>query len=130
MAQFDAVPSHVPAVPHPMQFAQSVHVAHDVMTGVPVHVGPFEKTWGGGGGAAAVVPQQIRASPTVQSLSDEHDCGHVAWQMLLQQSCPCGFPAQSAEVAHAVGHGAYIGLRHRPDAVTDGSMFLAVVQQT
>jgi hypothetical protein len=74
-----------------------------------------------------VVAQQIRAAP-VQSPSVVHGFGHVCWQTPLQHSSPVD--AQSVDVVHALGHGAYAGLRQSPVAVTDASMLWTVVQQT
>jgi hypothetical protein len=103
------------------------HSAHELYTGVPEQVGPVLKRWGGAATFAVAVAQQIRASP-VQSLSDWHALGHVCWQMPLQHSSPVD--AQSVDVVHALGHGEYVGLRHSPDAVTDGSMAWTELQHT
>jgi len=106
---------------------QPAHVAHDVASGVPEHVGPVLNTCGAGAAAVCVVPQQIRAAPE-QSPSDLHAWGQVFWQIPSQQRSPVA--AQSADEVQAVGHGEYVGSRQRPVAVTVGSRACTVVQQT
>jgi hypothetical protein len=59
-----------------------------------------------------------------------HDLGHVAAHRPSQQSASSGVPAQSAEVAHAFGHGWKAGFRQRPAALRAGSTVSTVVQQT
>jgi hypothetical protein len=51
-----------------------------------------------------MVPQQIRAAPIVQSLSDWHDCGQLAWQMPPQQRGVVDDPLQSLSPVHCRGH--------------------------
>jgi hypothetical protein len=111
----------------PEQLAAVMHWAHVVNAGVPEHVGPVLKMCGASAACTVVVPQQMRAFP-VQSLSDMQGLGHVLWQIPLQQSWPLA--AQSLEAMHDLGHDSYIGLRHSPAPVTDGSMLLTVVQHT
>jgi hypothetical protein len=124
------VPVQAPGVSQPAQAPQpapAAHAAHVENSGVPVHVGPVLKRCGGSAACALAVAQQIRAAP-VQSESVEHDLGHVAWQMPLQHSSPVD--AQSVDEVHALGYGAYFGLRQRPVAVTVGSTALTDVQHT
>jgi hypothetical protein len=51
-----------------------------------------------------MVPQQIRAEPTVQSLSDLHDFGQLDWQTPSQQRGVVAEPLQSLSLAHVLGH--------------------------
>jgi hypothetical protein len=124
------VPAHAPGVSHPTQPPQPALVeqtSHVANVGVPLHVGPVLNTCGGGAASAFDVAQQMRAAP-VQSLSDMHDLGHSAEQMPWQHSCPVA--EQSVSAVHDLGQGSYIGLRHRPLAVSDESTVLTDVQQT
>ncbi len=58
----------------------------------------------GAGGSSPLVPQQIRAAPIVQSLSDWHDCGQLDWQMPPQQRGVVDDPLQSLSFEHCLGH--------------------------
>jgi hypothetical protein len=120
------VPAQEPGVWQPAQLVHPGHAAQLAWVGVPEQVGPVLKMTGGGSAAAEAVPQQMRAEP-VQSSSDLQDCGQVAWQMPLQHSSPS--ERQSLELAHACGHCAYNGFKHRPEAVSDVSSVFAEVQQ-
>jgi len=74
------VPVQAPGVSHPAhppQPAPAAHAAQVENSGVPVHVGPVLKRWGGSAACALAVAQQMRAAPE-QSESVEHDLGHVA----------------------------------------------------
>ncbi len=51
-----------------------------------------------------MVPQQIRAAPTVQSLSDLHDLGQLDWQTPSQQRGVVDDPLQSESLEHCLGH--------------------------
>ena len=51
-----------------------------------------------------MVPQQMRAEPIVQSLSDLHDCGQLDWQTPLQQRGVVDDPLQSLSLVHCLGH--------------------------
>jgi hypothetical protein len=84
-----------------VQLSPAPQAAHEAKEGVPVHVGPVLKRWGGGGAWTSDVEQQIRFAPE-QSLSIVHDLGHVVWQMPLQQSSPVA--VQSLDCAQVLGH--------------------------
>jgi hypothetical protein len=62
-------------------------------------------TWNvfGGAGSCPLVPQQMRALLTVQSSSDLHDFGQVAWQTPPQQRGVELEPLQSLSLVQVLG---------------------------
>ncbi len=73
------------------------------------------------------MPQQMRAPPIVQSWSDVHVLGHVAWQTPPQQSGEFAVPLQSESEVHDLGHA--VAWRQIAPFPMLGSRPPAVVQQ-
>jgi hypothetical protein len=105
-----------------VQPAQDWHV---VAKGVPVQLGTWNSV--GADGRRPIVPQQMRALPTVQSLSEEQDFGQVAEQMPSQQSGERVLPLQSESDAHDLGHA--VACKQRDFAARLCSRLLTVEQQ-
>ncbi len=88
-------------------------------------------TWNlvGEGGSRPIVPQQIRAAPMVQSLSDVHAFGQLDAQMPPQQSGVVVEPLQSESELQALGQEVACRQSDFPDPVRLGSIDAAVEQQ-
>lgn len=125
------LPSQEPVPPSVLQPGQLQpelwHEAQERYEGVPVQLGTWNSV--GAGGKAPVVPQQMRAWPTVQSLSEEHAFGQVAEQMSPQQSGVFSEPAQSESVVHPFGHDVACRQSDCAAMVRLGSSLPTVLQQ-
>jgi hypothetical protein len=93
-----------------------------------VQCGPVEKKCVGGGAWTVADMQQMRAEFDVQSWLVLHDFGQLVEQMPSQQISP-ELVAQSLDVLHVFGQGAYVGFRQRPSVLRFGSISFTVVQQ-
>ncbi len=89
-------------------------------------------TWNsvGGGGKRLVVPQQMRAWPEVQSLSELHFLGQLIAQTPPQQMAPAVDEAQSESVAHDFGQSVAWRQSDCAEAARVGSILPALAQQT